>query len=528
MSFISLYFLLFLALVIFVYFITPKKFRWIVLLIASYIFYLLNDLRAVIFLVTTSLSVYLAAFGMKKLTDKQKIFFEQQDKEWLNENKKKYQKKLARNKKIILICTLILNFGILFMLKYFSYLADAFCNLIKVQPLNLKIMLPLGISFYMFQTISYLIDVYFGKVEAEKNIFKVALFTSFFPQLIQGPISRYNQLAPQLYEGNDFDGRKLKSGMLLMLWGYFKKLVIADRANILYSAIMENYTKFQGPEIFIGMFCFVIKLYCDFSGGIDIAMGAAECVGIDLTPNFKRPFFATSIIEYWRRWHITLGAWMKDYVLYPLTLSKGYNKFIKFCRKVFKRGVASKVVPAGVAMFFVFLLVGIWHGPNLTYLLFGVYNGVIVLIETIINETKKIKKIQPKERSKHTKRFIFVLKLALTFMLVFFGKYLSAAPDVATAWSWFLATFKYTSISSLFVNFLGKANFNLTNTLILVGSIAFLLFIEIKQERGCKIRESILGKNKALQWVVFYLCIVAIVLLTAYSASGGGFAYEGF
>ena len=143
MSFISLYFLLFLAGVIFIYFLTPKKFRWIVLLVASYAFYLLNDLRAVIFLILTTVSIYFAAYGMKKLTERQKIFFEQQDKEWLDNNKKKYQKKLAKNKKIILVCTLLFNFGILFMLKYFSYLADVFCNLIKIQPLNLNILLPL-------------------------------------------------------------------------------------------------------------------------------------------------------------------------------------------------------------------------------------------------------------------------------------------------------------------------------------------------------------------------------------------------
>ena len=528
MSFISLYFLLFLALVILSYFVTPKKYRWIVLLVASYVFYLLNDFRAVIFLITTTASVYLATFGMRKLTEKQKSFFEQQDDEWLAENKKKYQKKLAKNKKIILIFTLLFNFGILFVLKYFSYLADAFCNLIKVEPLNIKILLPLGISFYMFQTVGYMIDVYFGKVEAEKNIFKVALFTSFFPQLIQGPISRFGQLAPQLYEGNDFNKNKLKSGMLLMLWGYFKKLVIADRANLLYASIMQNYSNFQGAEIFVGMLCFVIKLYCDFSGGIDIAMGTAECLGIDLTPNFKRPFFATSVTEYWRRWHITLGAWMKDYVLYPLTLSKGYNRFIRFCKKTFKNGVAGKVVPTGIAMFVVFLLVGVWHGPNLTYLLFGVYNGVIILTETIINETKKIKKIQPKERTVAEKRWIFATKLFLTFVLVYFGKYFSAAPNVATAWQWFLSTFKYWSFKGLFSNFFDRTDFTPVNLVILLASIAFLLFVEIKQERGTKFREWVLSKNSFWQGAIFYLSIVAVVLLAIYSGSGGSFAYEVF
>ena len=526
MSFISFYYLMFVAITMLVYFAIPKKHRWIVLLSASYFFYLINDLRSVIFLIITTISVYFATYKMKSWTDKDNSFFETQTPEWLKENKREYQKKTAKKKKTLLVLTLLLNFGILFVLKYFSTIADSFAKLVHLKPLNLNILLPLGISFYMFQTIGYLVDVYFGKAKPEKNIFKLALFTSFFPQLIQGPISRHSQLAPQLIEGNEFNAHKVKSGVLLMLWGYFKKLVIADRANILFSSIMNNYTSYQGAEIFIAMLCFVIKLYCDFSGGIDIAMGTAECFGIDLTPNFRRPFFALSVTEYWRRWHITLGAWMKDYVLYPLTLSKGYNKFIKGCRKVFKKSIASKVIPSGVAMFFVFLLVGIWHGPNLTYLLFGVYNGIIILVETIINEIRKIKKIQPKEHSPAVRRLITFSKWSLTFMLVFFGKYLSAAPNVSTAWDWVLATFKYTSFTTLFFNFFNRAGFNIANTIILFVSTMILIIVETKQEKGVKIREWLLSKKAVWLWIVIYVAIIAIVLLTAYAGTGGGFAYE--
>lgn len=532
MSFISLYFILFLVVVILLYFIVPKKHRWFVLLVASYVFYLLNDLRAVVFIILTTLIIYLAARKLKSISLNQKSFFADKDEEWLKENKKTYTKKFRKKRQIILAITLLFNFGILFMLKYFSTLADAFAELINVQPLGLNILLPLGISFYMFQSTGYLIDVYYNKVEPERNIFKFALFVSFFPQLVQGPISRYNQLAPQLIKGNDFDTKTFKSGLLLMLWGYFKKLVIADRANILFEAIMQNYTSYQGIEIFVGMLCFVLKLYCDFSGGIDIATGVAKCLGIDLTPNFKRPFFALSVTDYWRRWHITLGAWMKDYVLYPLTLSKGYNKFIRGCKKVFKRGVAGKVIPSGIAMFFIFLLVGIWHGPDLTYLLFGVYNGVIILTETIFNETRKIKKIKPKQRKKSTQHFITFVKFSATFMLVYFGKYFSAAASlgggVDTVFDWFVATFRYTDITTIFYNFFSWTGFNAINFVILVLSTAVLVFVEAMQEKGIKIREFILSKRIYIQWTVYYVAILAIILLTAYNGTGGGFAYENF
>lgn len=355
MSFISLYFLLFLVVVFMAYYIVSKKYRWIVLLIASYVFYLLNDLRAVIFIILTTLTIYFSARKIKSLTEEQKRFFADKDETWLEENKKTYSKKFRRKRKALLVVTLIFNFGVLFFLKYFSYLADAFASLINVEPLGLEILLPLGISFYMFQSIGYLIDVYYNKIEPEKNVFKFALFVSFFPQVIQGPISRYKQLAPQLIDGNDFDSKSIKSGVLLMLWGYFKKLVIADRANLLYQAVMENYTNYQGAEIFVAMLCFVLKLYCDFSGGIDIASGTAKILGIDLTPNFKRPFFALSVTEYWRRWHITLGAWMKDYVLYPLTLSKGYNRFIRSCKKTLRGGGSKQSYSNGTCNVLCFL-----------------------------------------------------------------------------------------------------------------------------------------------------------------------------
>ncbi len=536
MSFISLYYLAFIAVVMLLYYLIPKKYRWIILLIASYTFYLLNDLRSVIFIIITTATVYFATYKFQQWGEKDKKFLEEQPKEWLVEHKKEYLKKTAKKKKALLACTLILNFGILFALKYFETIATAFANLINVKPLELNILLPLGISFYMFQTVGYLIDAYFGKVVVEKNIFKLALFTSFFPQLLQGPISRYNQLAPQLTEGNDFNVKKVQSGVLLMLWGYFKKLVIADRADILFASVMGNFGSYQGAEIFVAMLCFVLKLYCSFSGGIDIAMGSAECLGIDLTPNFKRPFFALSVTDYWRRWHITLGAWMKDYVLYPLTLSKGYNKFIKGCKKVFKKSIASKVVPSGIAMFFVFLLVGVWHGPDLTYLLFGVYNGIIILVETIINEVRKIKKIQPKERSVSAKRFIVLCKWTLTFMLVYFGKYFSAVAEpginnmgvanVELVGLWFVATFKYTSFSTLFSGFLDRAGFNIVNLIILVLATIFLITIETMQERGAKIREWILNKKAIWLWIIIYVAIILLVLLTAYSGTGGGFAYE--
>ena len=278
MSFTSFSFLLYIGIVLVLYYTIPRRGQWVLLLIASCGFYLYSGLDNFCFILLTTASTYAAA----RIVDRTQALFDR-------------KKAKQKSKKWIWLC-LSLNFGLL-----------AIC---KVRFTFQNILLPMGISFYMFQSIGYVLDVYRGSIKAERNPFKFALFVSFFPQLIQGPISKYGKLAPQLFGEHPYNGKQVSFGLQRMLWGYFKKLVIADRIAVAVLAL-------RGPEhtglSFFVLTCFyAIQIYGDFTGGIDIAIGLSEALGIRLPENFVRPYFSRNIAEYWRRWHITLGEWMKE------------------------------------------------------------------------------------------------------------------------------------------------------------------------------------------------------------------------
>ena len=278
MSFTFFSFLLYIGIALALYYIIPRRGQWALLLIASCGFYLYSGLDNFCFILLTTASTYAAA----RIVDRTQALFDR-------------KKAKQKSKKWIWLC-LSLNFGLL-----------AIC---KVRFTFQNILLPMGISFYMFQSIGYVLDVYRGSIKAERNPFKFALFVSFFPQLIQGPISKYGKLAPQLFGEHPYNGKQVSFGLQRMLWGYFKKLVIADRIAVAVLAL-------RGPEhtglSFFVLTCFyAIQIYGDFTGGIDIAIGLSEALGIRLPENFVRPYFSRNIAEYWRRWHITLGEWMKE------------------------------------------------------------------------------------------------------------------------------------------------------------------------------------------------------------------------
>ena len=290
--------------------------------------------------------------------------------------------------------------------------------------------MPLGISFYTFQSVAYIIDLYRNKFEADQNILKFALFVSFFPQIMQGPISRYDQLAGQLYEGHKFSYRNLSFGAQLILWGFMKKLIVADRVGIVVSEIFDNYTEYQGFYIVVGLLLYTIQIYADFSGGIDIARGVAQALGIDMAHNFQRPYFSDSISEFWRRWHITLGNWCRDYIFYPISLSKTFGKMGKNLRKVFGDRLG-KLFPVLVAQLATFLTIGLWHGAEFKYIAYGLYNGIIVIsglvLEPYLVKLAKLLRI-------NTETFSWKLfQILRTFFLIVLGRIFPRAESFSVA-----------------------------------------------------------------------------------------------
>lgn len=353
----SIEFILFVMAVLVLYAIFPKKYKYIILLISSYIFYISNSKKLTIFLILSTISVYFIALKIQNIDDKLKISL----KEITDKDKKKSLRKEAKsNKKKFLVIGVIINIGILWFLKY-SYLFSNFINNLSlfknynISIPSLKFLLPLGISYYTLQAVSYIVDVYRGQVKADKNFGKVALFLSFFPQMVEGPIGRYDKLANQLYEPHKITEKNLKYGFELLLWGYFKKMVIADRIAMYANEVFNNYLQYNGFVILIGIVCYTIQIYSEFSGGIDIVRGVASLFGITLEENFKRPFYAKSIDEFWRRWNITLGTWLKDYIFYPVSLSKVTTKISSVSEKVFKRTYIAKLIPVAFSLLFVWL-----------------------------------------------------------------------------------------------------------------------------------------------------------------------------
>ena len=384
-----------------IYFAVPKKqYQWVVLLIASSFFYVYNSFQYAAFILITIITIYLAANKMTAISKDTKAEVKAHRNEWSKEEKKAFKEASQKKRLHILAACLILNFGILFLLKYFNFLSGSIAMLLGGSPddaLQIHLLLPLGVSFYTFIATGYLIDVYRETAEPEKNIFKFALFVSFFPQIIQGPISSYNKLHSQLIEEHRLEWINFKQGVMNIFWGLFKKLVIADCA---WSGIKAYYANggisgtadFEGyggtMALFISLL-YALQLYADFSGGIDISRGICRIMGIDLEVNFRQPYFSKSISEYWRRWHITLGAWMKNYVFYPIAmsdLSKRISKVIaesSFGKTAAGRHL-SKVFTTAMASFIVFLCVGIWHGANSKYIGFGVWNGLIIMLSAML------------------------------------------------------------------------------------------------------------------------------------------------
>ena len=541
MTYTSLNFIFFVLATALVYFVLPfKKYRWTVLLAASIFFYCTWSYQLGAFMLFTTLSTYLIALWLSKASAKSKAVLKAHKSEWSRDDKKKYKNKTKVRMRLIMTLALLLNFGILAFLKYYNFFAGSLNDILGAFSLDfsapsLKLILPLGISFYTFQSMGYIVDVYREKTEAQKNPLKLLLFVSFFPQIIQGPISIYDQLAVQLFEGHDFDFTRFKHGCELIMWGFFKKLVIADRAVIPITAVTAEVNKFGGTTLTFTILLYALQLYADFSGGIDISRGVAQIFGVDMIDNFKRPYFSRSINEYWRRWHISLGAWLKNYLFYPVAMS---NAFITASKKMkgtrFGKTAAgahiSKVLPTSVASLIVFLVVGIWHGASWKYVAFGAWNGLIIMVSILLEPL--FISAKDKLHIKDTNIPFMLFQMFRTFLIVLVGYVFDVAPSFSQAmrtfWLFFTnQNFKlgYSQISDLG---LGKKDY----LVVLIGGL--IIFIaSVIQERakdGLDIRHMLDKKPFILRFALLFVCLISIVVFGIYGSgySAADFVYAQF
>lgn len=545
MTYTSFNFLLFVLATVVIYFILPwKKYRWTVLLVASSVFYALASYKYAAFIIFTSLSTMLIALWLEKVNKKGKALLKEKKGEWDREQKKAFKDKQKTRKRWIMALCLILNFGILAFLKYFNFFAGSLNDIlgsfgVSFSAPMLQLFLPLGISFYTFQSMGYIVDIYREKFEAQRNPFKFLLFVSFFPQIIQGPISHYDQLAPQLFEGHDFDFTRFKYGCELILWGFFKKLVIADRAVIAINTVIatpEGYNGFSGTTLTFTVLLYALQLYADFSGGIDISRGVAQIFGIDMIENFRRPYFSKSINEYWRRWHISLGAWMKDYIFNPLAISSAFlnaSKKMKGSRfgKTKAGAHIAKVLPTAFASLIVFLLVGVWHGANYKYVAFGVWNGVIIMLSTLMQPLFDLW-VDKWHVNRKNPLFIF-FQIFRTFLVVLVGYVFDVAPSfeqgMMTISRFFTGQNFALAGQEIFGNGKELAGLGLEwkDYLLLGVCCVIVLIVSIIQERHADttIRELLDRKPFILRFLLLFFGVMSIIIFGIY---GSGYAAADF
>ena len=522
MTFTSVIFFLFIIISLSLYYIVNKNIRWSVLLISSCTFYLISNSTAFFYVLLVSVIIYFISIQLNCINENLKNTLNNKSNEWLKENKKRLTQKAKKNKKKYMITALVVTIGILFVVKYLSTIYNSVINIFDFKYDSLTILMPLGISYYTFQSIGYLIDVFYGRVQVEKNYFKLLLFLSFFPQVVQGPISKAKQLMPQLLNGNEFNYKNFCFGCQLILYGMIKKLIISNILIMPIKVMMNNKLNYDGAVVALMVILGYIQIYADFSGGIDIARGISGCFGITMAKNFHAPFFASSLTDYWRRWHISLGSFMKDYVMMPLNISKPMVKLGELSRRKFGFNIG-KLIPVFVATFVVFFLVGIWHGPEIKYIYFGVFNGIVTSLETVWqNHYKKMSILKTKKVYKHIFSAVYAGVVVFIANLIYFSNNFS---ELRTMIKNILFNFNIKSITfDLFASF----DTEISSLFIAIITLMLVIFVDFTIEKNIDIRECIAKKNIIIRYTIWICLFIFMLIYSLHGTTTGGFAYEGF
>ncbi len=473
MLFNSIDFLLFFPIVSILYFIIPNRARNIFLLISSLYFYMSWRASYVVLILFTIFTTYISSILIEKF-----------------ENNNSFRK-------ISLALGVLANLGVLFLFKYYNFFIENVQSVTGIMLPVLSFMLPVGISFYTFQSLGYVIDVYNKKTKAEKNIINYALFISFYPQLVAGPIERSTNLLSQINEKKSYSYENMRRGILLMGYGFFLKLVIADRLAIFVNSVYNNYTNVNGAFLFLATIVFAFQIYCDFASYSYIAIGAARVMGYKLMTNFKAPYFSKSISEFWQRWHISLSTWFQDYVFNPIVWSSKNPQFAIY-----------------TAVITVFLVSGIWHGANWTFVIWGLIHAIFRVFEIVTKNHKKklYKKFNLNTKSKPFK----FMQVIMTFLLVCFTYIFFRSENLTQAFS---------IIEKIFTNF----NFNLIFTeeffdygldifdLYVAGVSLLVLFIaDYLIYNSVDVYKFIIEKNRVFRWIFYWIVILVIVVFGVY------------
>ena len=467
MIFNSFEFLIFFPIVILIYMLIPRKMRYLWLLVASYYFYMCWNPKYALLIATSTVITWFSGI-MLEWTKERPIYI----------------------KKCIVFVSFASNLAILIIFKYLDFIRDnlnrilAFCR-IEVISNPWDLLLPVGISFYTFQALSYTMDVYRGEIVAEKNPLKYALFVSFFPQLVAGPIERSANLISQIEKLDTFslwNGRRIRDGLLWMLWGFFQKIVIADRIALFVTEVYDAYHSYGFLEIALATILFAFQIYCDFDGYTNIAIGAAKVMGISLMKNFKQPYLAGSIKDFWRRWHISLTSWFTDYLYIPLGGSR--------------IGTIRKYINIGI----VFFISGLWHGASWNYITWGCLHAVYQIVEDVFRKAKE-------KKGKKLRQNVLVTFVLVDFAWIFFRS--SSASGAINTIRQLFTTFSTTSLFEI--------GMTRGDWLILAIALCILFVKDMLCEKGISIMEWI---NRQKEWIRLALYIGAVWFLILFGIYG--------
>ncbi len=518
MQFTSIPFALFVLGLLAVYYLVPGRAQWAVLLAASWAYYLWAGPRYLGLLLFTVAATYLVGRVLGRNLQRRDAALAA-----MTEKAEKTACK-ARTKRVNrrwLAAYLAVMLGMLALCK--ALLLEPLARLAAGTGLSfLSVMLPLGISYYLFLSVGYAVDVHRGVTRAEGNVLKLALFISFFPQLVQGPISKYAQVAPQLTAPHKWEGKTVSFGLQRMLWGYFKKLVIADRIAPAVLALRGG--GFGGSGFFLLAVFYTLQLYGDFTGGIDITLGLAQSLGVALPENFRRPFFAKNLAEYWRRWHISLSAWMKDYVFYPLSVSGPLRSLTKAARR--RSPGLAKRLPVYVASTVTWLATGVWHGFTPNFALWGLMNCVVILASEELQPLYS--RFHGRFRLKE-KALYGVFERVRLFLLVSLMGVVDLFPDVGGYWLGLGSLFAAPNLGLFADGTLAALGLTGLDWGILALGTAACFGVSLWQERRGSLREALWEKTW-LRYGLVFLLLVAVLLLGSYGIGydAGNFIYNQF
>lgn len=487
-------FLIFFPIVLMIYYIIPGKWRNFWLLVASYYFYMCWNAKYALLLLFSTGITYTSGILLERV------------KQNMHESEKE-----AAYKKGIVALSFLLNLAVLFYFKYTNFAADIANWAFGLLHVTWKIpafdiVLPVGISFYTFQALGYTMDVYRGDIYAEKNFFRYALFVSFFPQLVAGPIERSKHLLKQMAKPKSMDYHMAREGLLIMLWGFFLKLVIADRCSVLVDTVYGNYEAYYGFQFIAANVLFAVQIYCDFMGYSVIAKGAARILGFQLMDNFAQPYLAHSVKEFWRRWHISLSQWFRDYLYIPLGGSR--------C----SRGRKYR------NLLLTFLASGLWHGADITFVIWGGLHGLYQIVEDL---TKNRLDAIYKKRDIDTNSFSWkCFQILKTFVLVDFAWIFFRADTVSAAFTIVKRSLHLSNIGFLFNNGLCQLGLDEQNMMILMFGLFVLIGYSLMKERGYQVLQWLSGQHIVFRYAIYWTAIVCILI--SLDISGQEFIYFQF